>query len=388
MSLNTPVLNNAVDTVVSEKRPTENYVNDTVLRLREDTGIRKRALIAFTRPFQQGATVFDANLSLYVKDGWAANTGRQLLVEPIAFSWRAGRVDWNAQDDPGFVLATNTVLVPVAGAYADGDVITVPVGPSLQAVADGTSWFGWRVSITGAVQNAALFLYSGNAVRRKPKLAVSWGNPPDPPSDLRPSQGRAITTDSPLLRFRFTDPDASSSQTALQVQADPDPFTTWAAPAYDSGVKITVEPSWDIADDPAWAASAARPPLNGTATWRVRVKDASIWSDWSDPATFGYQLGPGVVTLLSPAAAVVNDSTPPILWSTDFPQTGYRVLVYEGSAPAALVAVALDTDGVPYLTSGAGTTGADVLYDTDGRPYVPAAGTDVGLDTDSVPYVI
>lgn len=124
-----------------------------------------------------------------------------------------------------------------------------------------------------------------------------------------------------MLRWDFFDVAGNKEMAAYQVQIDSG--TAFTAPAFDTGIVASDDPSLDLSTTTyAGLAEGAR------AYWRVRVQDgAGLWSSWSDIEPFR-RLSKSTLTVTNPGAGnVFEEPTPPISWTFGGTQTAYQVIV-------------------------------------------------------------
>lgn len=319
MSLTPVTVRNATDSFVKESRPSENYSGTTRLRLRTSTGDDQYAFIYFARPFPLGAVITSATLHLYADaeaGNWSA-VSRTMTLKRVLGNPRVSTLTWNNKPS---VTTTGSVAVTKTSAITDGLAWDFDVAALLQLVSDGTPWFGWRIELNDATVRK---LYSANAGKFKPVLEVTYSDAPHAPTTLSPSGGRAVSVAKPVVRFDFTDEVGNTALNAVQVQINS--TNVWTSPSFDSGTVATSDPQLDLATT-AYAGMGA-----GTSTyWRVRVQDAGgQWSAWSDAALMAHQTK-GTLTITNPSSGspIVQEATPPILWSlSGRTQSAYQVIV-------------------------------------------------------------
>lgn len=220
-----------------------------------------------------GRTVLDARLVGRAGSALAAQT---FTLSPATEKWIAGRVTWNNQ--PG-IDGARAVSVTIPATPAGG-LIEFPVTSHLQAVADGSAWYGWRLATDSTALNQ---LYSFDSGEPAWELHVTLSDDPEQPTNLRPANG-AVSTGRPILAWDFIDfGGESTTQTASRVQvdtpvagADPDEV----APDFDSGWVVNADPEYNL------ATSTYVSPGAGPTYWRVTVRDGdgneSEWSEWVD----------------------------------------------------------------------------------------------------------
>lgn len=330
-------LQNATDTHVRENRPSGRYSDSRTLAVSNEAGARNYSYLYFGSPVPRDATVLEATLRLYRRGSWAGS--RTLYVRRLTDRLRAWRTTWDDKPSTG----PNVAHTDPGGA--DGSVIEIDVTTHLQAVANGTLWYGLRLDSDEAVRR---LLHSAQGVSQlRPTLYVSWVVPPTTPEGLTPGGDRAVSGPLPVLSWSAQAGTADATLEAVQVQVDP--TGNFTAPAWDSGWVSTTEAQLDLRDT---AAFPTFPPLvDGTSRqWRVRVRDlAGLESEWSDPATF-FREALDTVTITNPAAAspVVTETTPPFLWTFSGVQVKWQVLVQD---PANLAGEALADSGVQTSTA-------------------------------------
>ena len=213
-----------------------------------------------------GRTVLDAFLV-----GHSRGTDAQTLsVVRVGEKWQPGRAKWSApKPDVG-----PTVSAAVSAA-ADGEAVTVPgLAALVQAVADGSDWYGLRVTTNATTRQQ---FYATDSGQPAWELHVVLSDLTEPPTNLRPDGG-AVDGARPILAW-----DAEG-QVARRVQVDtpaagvdPDEVT----PDFDTGMQTSTDPQFDL------ATSSHTPAGTGPHFWRVQViaegDDAEPeWSDWAE----------------------------------------------------------------------------------------------------------
>lgn len=251
-----------------------------------------------------GRTVLDARLVGRVGPD---HQGQTYTLTPVTEKWTAGRVTWNNQ--PAHNAAAGVVVtVP---ALPDAGIVEFPVTAHLQAVADGTPWYGWRLT-TDSVATGQRF-YATDSGEPAWELHVTLSDAPEQPTNLRPDGG-AVSTDKPILAWDFIDYGGESTvQVASRVMVDtpaagaePDDV----APDYDSGWVTNPEPQFDLAGATSTYVPPTAPP--GATYWRVIVRDGdgneSEWSDWAD-----YTVVPLPVLVIDSPTGAVGDPAVEVL---------------------------------------------------------------------------
>lgn len=247
-------------------RTSNNYGSTNFVQV--ESGVR-RALLLPELGNISGRTIVDAYLVGHSR-GTAAQT---LTVVPVAEKWQPGRVKWGTTGGPAVTSAA--AVAAAIPAAVDGQAVTVPgLAAIIQAVADGTDWYGLRVSTSATSRQQFYATESGSPAW---ELHVTISDITDPPSSLRPAGG-AVSTSRPILSW------TAPFQVARRIQVDTpavgvDPDEV--APDFDTGMVVSVDPSFDL------AASSHTPAGAGPHYWRVQVEAegddvAPVWSDWAE----------------------------------------------------------------------------------------------------------
>lgn len=363
------MLRNANDAYVSEAKPSANFSSTTKLYLSSTGASNTRyAWIYFGRPFPLDATILSAKLRIYSGGtGWSGSV--TMTAKRATEKWSVNRVNYNNR--PG-VTGTGASLTK-SGA-TDPTLWEFDVTTMMQTVADGGVWYGVRIE-TNTTETKWIYSANGRDEYR-PTLEVTWSDRPEAPEDLRPDGGRATSLQKPTLRFDFTDVSGDTDLDAVNVQINS--TDVWTSPTFDSGWVTTSVPELDLADT-AYAGLS----VGSTVFWRVRVRDgAGLVSGWSDSATFK-RTSKSSLTLSNPAASpnnVVEDVTPPILWSFSGTQVHYQLIVTDPLAPSKWIWTSgkvTSTDQSVTLPKGVLTdTGATYrlmvrVWDNVAREYTP-----------------
>jgi hypothetical protein len=298
-----------IDSWASEARPGDTHGPDRALFLKQAAGGRMWAYVFCTRPWaaSAGVTVISAKLRVWLAK---ANAGGAMTVraQRIEASWQEKQLAWKQR--PATVGVDDASAVIAAGA-AVGTMVEFDVTAALQLIADGAPYFGFRLAPDAAAAAGPVQLASSEAANpdRRPVLVVDWSSPPDPPTDLRPSGGRRVSTNTPTLSWTFGDVlDPSAFQSAYQVQIDD--ADDFAAAEFDTGQVASGVSQLQLAA----TAYAGLPADASVRYWRVRVWDESgEASDWSDPVTVRY-VALGVVDITAPGATT-QDVRPLVTWT-------------------------------------------------------------------------
>lgn len=317
-----------VDSWVGQQDPSANHNGADYLYVNNGGSGNQAYGMLFIKapaPVDSGAAVLDASLTLRFK--YASAGTITFKVVPVVESWKANKVTWANKPPTSGGGVTTTV-----SDVSQGDTITFDVGAQLQAVADGDDWYGWRVECETAGKNATFFSTQAQKEQHRPALTTEWSNAPVAPTDLAPSGGRFVSTDSPVLRYTYADFGGNTDLDGQQIQVES--LDEFGEPTHvvllDTGWIDTVDPEYDLSEDVAWTALT-----NGAACrWRARVRDgAGLESDWSDWAAFE-RLIKGSLVIDNPAADpndYVQDVTPPIMWTmtSAWGQSAWQVIIQQ-----------------------------------------------------------
>lgn len=322
--MGTAKLINLLSTYVDQFNPTQNYDAGASVYVKNITGRGSYAYIYFTRPFPLGATITSAKLHLYAYNkpiGNPITLYLRLLNQQITY----GKVTWNSR-------ATNLITtIPERtsvqpGSYPDRTDFVFDITSHMQAISDGTKWYGYQVRTDWTDPNFSPRFMSPQHPNPgiRPWIEITWSDKPDAPSQLSPAGGRVISTQQPILRFDYTDVSGDTDLAQCRVQIST--TTSFTSPVYDSMDQAVDTPQWDL------TGSAFTATQGTTYYWRVMVQDgAGLWSGWSAPVAFVYKPLPTVEIQNPPLPPnnFVEEPTPPITWNvTSGSQASYSIDIY------------------------------------------------------------
>lgn len=317
-----------IDTYVSRVSPSQTNPRRRYALVKNETGASSRMLLYMKPPAPVEAGVTITSARLRVRADFTPYSNMNFEARPVASSWKASKATWNNQ--PALVSNGFLALPAVASVTGlqQGDIIEFDVTSHMQAVADGASFFGWRIVTPDTGKMVTLFTSDCSLRARRPELYVEYSNAPAAPTDLTPSGGFFVSVQHPVFQYSFLDFGGNRDLLAHQIQIDPmDP----EGDTFDTGWISASEAEWD-------SSTSSWPGLAGgaLARWRVRVRDgAGKESEWSDWASFE-RLNKGSLVINNPSAApnnFVQDVTPPITWTHSgmWPQDAYQVIVDQKS---------------------------------------------------------
>lgn len=306
--MSTATVRSGFDTWAGSAKPSLEHPRETSLYVRSGAG---EAFLWFKVPAPRGAVVTSATLTLRAKG--ASSGSRTLTAQRVTANWSESRLNWNnkpASTSSG--AATKSV-----STLADGDAIDLDVTTIVQAWANGTANYGFRITTSTSTVHK---LHALNSTV-KPTLTVTWSDAPSKPTNLRPSEA-ATGIAKPHLVFDYLDLSGDTSLAAIEVQIDD---AADFVGAWSSGEVAATSAGLDLA-----ATAYAGLTAGVSRYWRVRAKDgAGLWSVWSDPVTMVYTPKPAL-TITNMGGGVATEPTPPILWSMAG-QVRYQVLVREAA---------------------------------------------------------
>lgn len=293
-------LDQAVDAWVNQDKPEANHPESNQLQLQGGSTEQKFGYLHFDLPgsLRSGATVVSATLRLTLAKGWGGTN--TLKTRRVTEKWGQQRVKWSNKPSTS---ATNEVSQSVSGS--DLDEIEVDVTDLLADVSAGGDYFGFRFELA---QNQVRRLYSADAAiaERRPTLTVEWGAQPYPPSQVKPSGGKAVSVAKPVVTWDYLDSRGDTEQAYSQVQISTS--TSFTSPAYDSGKVSNVESQWDLS-----ATGFAGLSDSDVRYMRVKVWDgADLESEWSDTVSFTRKTKGTLAIVNPPDSGVVSETTPPL----------------------------------------------------------------------------
>lgn len=311
------VVSAGTDSWVSQNFPTRNYGSDSYLAIRSTApgangGV---GLIYFRSPVPAGATVTSAVIEIRTY-GASPAQAQTFALRRVTTSWSESRVTFSTY--PSYVAgASASVALPASSPGMT--LLSFDVTSAVQAFANGTKNYGFRIDTTGT---AGVTRLRGFGADVKPVLRVTWSDAPKAPVNLRPNG--VISLAKPTLSFDHMDAAGDTTINAVQFQLDA--ASDFASPDFDSGTVSTDAAQLDLATT-AYAGLAD----GATVYFRARVQDgAGLWSAWSDDAAMTRDLQTSV-TILSPTeAGGITESTPPVLWSSP-DQSSWRLLVIDSA---------------------------------------------------------
>ncbi|MDQ0934817.1 YD repeat-containing protein [Streptomyces turgidiscabies] len=255
-----------------------------------DAGADKaRSYMKFDVSKFAGKHITDTDFALYsYYSSTCATNGSGTTVRRITSTWTSADLTWAGRPDSTGTGAVNNLVPRGYSSACPAGWSTWDIDAIVQAWADGAPNYG--VMVYGTDENdsttwrrfrSANYTTSGYA----PKLTVTYNSYPATPSSvaIAPSQVngvRYVTSLTPTLSAKVTDPDGSSTRGQFEVSANPayadttySYTATSAAVASGSTAKLTVP-------------SASALPAGKHLRYRVRAYDGTDYGSWSSYTAF------------------------------------------------------------------------------------------------------
>ncbi|MET9383412.1 DNRLRE domain-containing protein [Streptomyces sp. NPDC002928] len=257
-----------------------------------------RSFLKFDVSAFKGKHITDTNLALYSYYSSSCTEGSGTVVRRITEDWDSSSITWStkpAGTTTGQVINTAALgyssSCPAGTMNFDIDAIT-------QAWADGTANYGLLIrGITETDSYTWRRFRSANYVSgdgsTEPHLTVTYNSYPSTPSSLAisPSQVNAyngkryVTSLTPTLSAKVTDPDGSGTKGQFEITADPDyADTTYSYTGTSSSVSSGSTAKLTI-------PSASAFPAGTHLRYRVRAYDGTDYGSWTGYTTFVMNTG-------------------------------------------------------------------------------------------------
>ncbi|MFI6249947.1 DNRLRE domain-containing protein [Streptomyces sp. NPDC051016] len=300
------------DTWVQTPDYTDSQVSSTELKSGTyDAGTDvARSYLKFDVSAFKGKHITDTNLALYsYYSSTCATSGSGTVVRRVTADWDSSSVTWStkpAGTTTGQVI--NTAALGYSSSCPAG-TMNFDIDDIVQAWADGTANYGLMIrgvtetdSTTWRRFRSANYASGDNSV--EPHLTVTYNSYPSVPSSaaISPSQVNAyngkryVTSLTPTLSAKVTDPDGSGTKGQFEITADPAyADTTYSYTGTSSSVSSGSTAKLTI-------PSASAFPAGTHLRYRVRAYDGTDYGSWSGYTTFVMNTG-------LPAAPTVTCAT-------------------------------------------------------------------------------
>lgn len=295
-----------MDAWANEALPNQVNAETRGLKVDSTTNEAKRSYLHFKLPFTPGDVVDVTEATLRFRPKGAIGGTRTFTAVRIAEAWSPRRLSWSNRPTLDLTVSASVVV----SNAADGDIVEMDVTPLLAGVAAGTAeWHGFRLTVgTGG----PFSIWSAQALTPswRPRLEMTWTELPDPPTNLSPSGGNAVSKARPNLGWSVRGSHGETAQAKARVQLSP--YPDMSSITWDSGLIDLVETEIDLSDGTYGAPAIAD---GDTVFWRVRYSDdAGRLSDWSNTVRFTRR-AKGSVSLLNPVnGATLEDLTPTVIF--------------------------------------------------------------------------
>ena len=281
---------------------TDSQVSSTELKSGTyDAGTTKaRSYLKFDVSKFKGKHITDTNLALYsYYSSTCATSGAGTQVRRITSTWSSSDITWSEQPSTTTTGAiTNKAALGYSSSDCPGGTMNFDIDAIVQAWADGSANHGLRIASADETDSLTWRRFrSANYVSgdgsTEPHLTVTYNSYPSTPSSLAisPSQVNAyngkryVTSLTPTLSAKVTDPDGSSSKGQFEITADPAyADTTYSYTGTSSSVASGSTAKLAI-------PSASAFPAGAHLRYRVRAHDGTDYGSWTGHTTFVMNTG-------------------------------------------------------------------------------------------------
>ncbi|MFD7552486.1 DNRLRE domain-containing protein [Streptomyces sp. NPDC059816] len=335
----TSTLAATTDTWVATNYP-DSQVSSTELKSGTyDGGTTKaRAYLKFDVSALKGKRITDTNLALYsYYSSTCATTGAGTQVRQVTSAWSSSDITWSAQPTTTATGAVTSTAAKGYNASCPAGTVNFDIDEIVRSWAGGAANHGVRVagvsetdSLTWRRWRSANFV-SGNG-STEPQLTVTYNSYPSVPTGatVTPSvvnaydSRRYVTSLTPTLASKVSDPDGSATKAQFEIAPDPafadTTYTyTGTSAAVSSGATVThaVPPT-------------AALPADKHLRFRARAHDGSDYGPWTGWSTFVLNTG-------KPAAPAVTCAT--------YERNGWTA---KATAPVSCTLNTASADGAGY----------------------------------------
>jgi hypothetical protein len=213
--MTTVKVTNLIATTVSETAPTTNQNSSTRLGVRDYTNRDANAYINWSIPFPLTSTVSNAKLVFYTAP--IAESGTHgFIITRLNQAFNATTVTYNTRPTS---MVAGDLTVTKSGAQADKTKWEIDITAWMQAVSNGTKWYGIRL-VPSVFEDIARWIYSElwTDTTIRPYVEMTWSDAPKKPTGLNPSGGLAVASAKPILKAQFVDLSGSTTIGFVQGQ--------------------------------------------------------------------------------------------------------------------------------------------------------------------------
>ncbi|MFH9663458.1 DNRLRE domain-containing protein [Streptomyces sp. NPDC017248] len=358
---------------------TDSQVSSTELKSGTyDAGATKaRSYLKFDVSAFKGKHITDTNLALYsYYSSTCSTSGAGTQVRRITSTWSSSDITWDAQPS---TTATGAVTSTAAKGYSDAcpaGTVNFDVDAIVQAWANGSANYGLRIaspdendSLTWRRFRSANYVSGDGST--EPHLTVTYNSYPGVPTSptISPSQVNAynghryVTTLTPTLSAKVTDPDGTDTKAQFEVTADP----AYADTTYTYTATSSAVPSGSTAKLTIPSASAF--PTGAHLRYRSRAYDGTDYGPWTGYTTFTLNTGKPVAPTITCDTYEANTWTAKAgsavsctLDTTSTDGAGYQWGLDDSSLPGKKLDTTDGNGGDPATVSIAPANGWHTLY--------------------------
>lgn len=352
---------------------------------------KARSLVKFTTSTLTGTHILSADLKLW---NWHSYSCSETQVNVYRLTQSFGSsTNWANQPSAGTTIRGSKVFAHGYSSSCPDAWGVIDITSLTQDWADGT-YPNYGVQVKANDENNTLGwkkYNSADASSYRPTLVVSYNSYPSTPasSSLSPAAGAWVTTLTPTLKGKFSDPDGGTGAVKFEVAKNSD------GTVVASGSSATITSG----STGSWAVPSGKLTSGTVYKWRARNHDGTDYSSWTSWRTFT----PDNVAPTVPLIASTTHPLPALFydvgsfagsWTASDASSGvvgYSVVFDQtaSTTPSATVTQTGTTysnasvaDGVWYLhvraKDNAGNWGSTAHFQlNEGTPAVvsPAAGT-------------
>jgi RHS repeat-associated protein len=291
---------------------TDSQVSSTELKSGTyDAGSTKaRSYLKFDVSAFKGKHITDTNLALYsYYSSTCATSGAGTQVRQITSPWSSSDITWSAQPSTTTTGAVTNKAALGYNSSCPAGTMNFDIDAIVQAWADGSANHGLRVAGADETDSSTWRRFrSANYISgdgsTEPHLTVTYNSYPSTPSAtaISPSQvnsyngNRYVTSLTPTLSAKVTDPDGS--KTKAQFEITPNPAyadTTYTYTGTSASVASGATATLTIPSTSAF-------PAGSHLQYRVRAHDGTDYGPWTGYNTF-------VLNTAKPAAPTITCDT-------------------------------------------------------------------------------
>ncbi|WP_457659209.1 DNRLRE domain-containing protein [Streptomyces microflavus] len=335
----TSTLAASTDTWVATNYPDSQVSSAELKSGTYDGGTTKaRSYLKFDVAALKGKRITDTNLALYsFYSSTCSTAGAGTQVRRITSNWSSSDVTWAAQPTTTATGAVTSTAAKGWNSSCPAGAVNFDVDAIVQAWADGSPNYGVQIAAPDEKDSLTWRrFHSANHVSgdgsTEPHLTVTYNSYPSVPAAqaISPSQvnayngSRYVTSLTPVLTAKVTDPDGSKTKAQFEVTANPvHADTTYSYTATSAEVASGSTAKLVIPTAKAF-------PAGKHLRYRVRAYDGADYGPWSAYTTFGMNTG-------KPNAPVVTCDA--------YPENGWTA---KADGPVECTLKTDSTDGAGY----------------------------------------